>query len=106
MAQVVVGRGELRIDFDGLPVAGDGRVHLALVMQLNAQVVVGVGVLRVEFKGLAEAGDGLVVIPLPTSSVPPSNRGRRRASGSILVFREDAPYRTNVFPVPVPNLRG
>ena len=29
-AQVVVGHGVLRVEFDGLPVAGDGLVHLAL----------------------------------------------------------------------------
>ena len=32
-AQVGVGHGELRVEFDGLLVAGDGLVQLALVLQ-------------------------------------------------------------------------
>ena len=38
-AQVRVGDGELRVELDGLLVAGDGLVQLALVIQRNAQVV-------------------------------------------------------------------
>ena len=56
------GAAYARVELDGLPVAGDGLVQLALVLQRIAQVVVGHGGLRVEFDGLAEADDGRVVI--------------------------------------------
>src|SRR5262249_6536822 len=47
-AQVVVGVGVLRVEFDGLVEAGDGLVYLPLAPQRNAQAGVGLGVLRVE----------------------------------------------------------
>ncbi len=59
-----MGHGELRVEFDGLLVAGDGLVQLALAIQRKAQVGVGFGVLGVEFDGLLEAGDGLVQLAL------------------------------------------
>ena len=60
----------VRVEFDGLLVAGDGLVQLALVLQRNAQVGVGLGELRVEFDGLPVAGDGLVQLALVLSAVP------------------------------------
>ena len=59
-----MGRGEFRVEFDGLAIAGDGLVQLPLDIQGNAEVVVGAGVFRVEFDGLTEAGDGLVELAL------------------------------------------
>ena len=55
-----MGQGELRVEFDGLLVPGDGLVDLSLLLQRNAQVVAGQGELQLEFDGLFEAGDGLV----------------------------------------------
>ena len=43
-AEVVVGHGVLRVEFDGLAVGGDGLVQLLLVEQGDAEVVVGPGV--------------------------------------------------------------
>ena len=62
--QLPTGLGVLRVEFDGLAVAGDGRVRLALAIERIAQVGVEPGYLRVEFNGRAEADDGRVVIQL------------------------------------------
>ena len=59
-----MGHVELRVEFDGLLVAGNGLVHLALVFQRNAKTEVGQGEFRGEFGGLFEAGDGLVQLTL------------------------------------------
>ncbi len=82
IAQVVVGVGVLRVEFDGLLVAGDGLVHWPLPMQRIAQVVVGAGELRVEFDGLLVAGDGLVHLALAAQRNAQVVVGRRRDFGS------------------------
>ena len=63
-AEIGVGCGTFRVEFDGLTVAGDGLVELPLVVQGDAEVVVERSALRVEFDGLTVAGDGLVQLPL------------------------------------------
>ena len=48
------------LDFQGLPVMGDGLVDLSAAGQHNAQVVVGLREVGLDFQGLAVMGDGLV----------------------------------------------
>ncbi len=70
-AEVVVGGGIFRVEFDGRAILGDGLVQFALVFQGIAEVGVGQGVFRVEFDGRAILVDGLVQLPLLAA-------GRRR----------------------------
>jgi len=51
---------QLGVEFDGLPVFGDGFVPLLLGVQRVAEVIVGLGIFGVEFDGLLECGDGFV----------------------------------------------
>src|SRR5262245_22072439 len=61
LAQVVVGLGVLRVEFDGLLEAGDGAVVVLLVIAENGpQADVDPGVLRVEYDGPSVVGDCLV----------------------------------------------
>ena len=64
-----MGDGVLRIEFDGLLVAGDGLVQPPLGLQRQAQAGVGLGQLRIGFDGLPVAGDGLVQPPLHFQSI-------------------------------------
>ena len=71
----------LRIEFDGLAVAGDGLVQLLLTEEGVAEVDVGIGVFRVEFDGLAVAGDGLVQLSPGLSGHGRGCSGPGRISG-------------------------
>ena len=59
-AQVVVGLRVVGLDFQGLPVMGDGLVDLSAAGQAKAEVVVGLGIVGLDFQGLPVMGDGLV----------------------------------------------
>ena len=58
--EVVVGLHVVGLDFQGLPVMGDGLVDLPAAGQGVAEVVVGLGVVGLDFQGLPVMGDGLV----------------------------------------------
>ena len=55
-----MGLGVVGLDFQGLPVMGDGLVDLSAAGQGDAEVVVGLGVVGLDFQGLPVMGDGLV----------------------------------------------
>ena len=85
-AQVVVGLGVLRVEFDGLPVAGDGLVQLALVRSAMPRLLWADGELRVEFDGLPVAGDGLVQLALATSALPRLSWAMANFGSSSMAF--------------------
>ena len=70
MAQVVVGLGMVRLQFQCPAVAGDRFVQLSLVPQGDAQVVVGLGIVRLQFQCPAVAGDRFVQLPLACNAMP------------------------------------
>ena len=63
-AQVAVGLGKVRLQFQCPAVAGERFVRLALVLQRIAQVAVGLGIVRLQLQCPAVAGDRFVQLPL------------------------------------------
>src|SRR6266851_5535293 len=68
-AQVIVGRGEVGLEPDGLPVLGDGGVVPALVVKGVTQVIVGPEEVGFEPDGLPVLGDSGVVLALVVKGV-------------------------------------
>ena len=84
-AQVAVGLGKVRLQFQCPAVAGDRFVQLPLVLQDNAQVAVCLGKVRLQFQCPAVAGDRFVQLPLVLARQCPGCCAPRQSPASVPV---------------------
>ena len=87
-AEVAVGGGVFRVEFDGLAEALDGLRHnLSVRSPGRCRGCCRHGVFRVEFDGLAVAGDGLVQLPLAVQGQCRGCSGPAILGSSSMAFR-------------------
>ena len=79
--------GRLRVELDGLPVAGDRLIELALVLQRVAQVVVGLAYFGSSSMALRKLAMASSNWPLACSALPRLSWAAANFGSSSMAFR-------------------